>query len=76
MVAVCGCPAQDCITDDPDQRPSMKEIVQRLLAVRDTDSEDKPKLPQVMAEPLMATADSVNSLHGPSQTAGAGPLAT
>ncbi len=54
----------------------MKEIVQRLLAVRDSDSAQKPKLPQVRTEPLMVTADSVNSLHGPSQTAGAGPLAT
>jgi len=30
----CPLHAQDCITDDVDRRPSMKEIVRRLRAAR------------------------------------------
>ena len=56
----------------------MKEIVQRLLAVRDSgpDGAEKLKPPQIIrADPPMETADSVNSLHGQPQSR-ATPLAT
>ena len=56
--------AQDCITDDPDQRPSMKDIAQRLLAVRGRDGAEKVRPLVGRADPLIIeTADSADSLH-------------
>jgi len=48
-------PVQDCLTDDVGRRPSMKEIVDRLLAI----PSEKPMLVRASAPDMRDSADSL-----------------